>query len=299
MIDHEKESYAKGLFYGLFCYVLWGVFPIYWKLLKDVPAEQILAHRVIWSLLFLVGIILLIKNKTFLTYIKNKKIFWTLVVTSLLIAINWGVYIFAVNQGHIVEASLGYYINPIMSILLGVLFMKERLSRPQIIAVVFALAGVTWFVVSPGFVPWISLVLASSFSVYALLRKRINLESLPGLLIETIILAPIALWYLLYVDYHHTGAFLHHAALTDFLLIMGGPVTAIPLFMFGMAATRIPLSTIGFIQFLSPTISLLIGLFLYKESFSTNYFICFCMVWFGLATYIYSSYRGYRVKKRN
>jgi chloramphenicol-sensitive protein RarD len=177
--------------------------------------------------------------------------------------------------------------------------MKERLTRPQIIALVFALAGVTWLTVHLGFIPWISLILALSFSLYGLLRKRINLESLPGLLIETIILAPIALGYLLYVDHHQTGAFMHHSSLTDLLLILGGPVTAIPLFLFGMAATRIPLSTIGFIQYLSPTISLLIGLFLYKESFSANYFISFCLVWMGLATYLYSIYRGYRVNKRS
>jgi chloramphenicol-sensitive protein RarD len=299
MIDNKKESYAKGMIYALFCYILWGVFPIYWKMLKDVPAEQILAHRVIWSLLFLIGIILLIKNRSFLAYVKNRKIVVTLIATSLLIAVNWGVYIFAVNQGHIVEASLGYYINPIMSVLLGVLFMKERLTRPQIIALVFALAGVTWLTVHLGFIPWISLILALSFSLYGLLRKKINIESLPGLLIETIILAPIALVYLLYVDHHHTGVFMHHSGFTDFLLILGGPVTAIPLFLFGMAAIRIPLSSIGFIQYLSPTISLLIGLFIYKESFSTNYFISFCLVWIGLATYLYSIYRGYRENKRS
>jgi chloramphenicol-sensitive protein RarD len=298
MIDHKKESYTKGLIYAVFCYVLWGVFPIYWKLLKDVPAEQILAHRIIWSLLFLAGIILLIKNNAFLTYIKSSKIIAMLIVTSFLIAINWGVYIFAVNQGHIVEASLGYYINPIFSILLGVLFMKERLTRPQIIAVIFALAGVLWFTIHLGFVPWISLILASTFSLYGLLRKRINLESLPGLLIETIILSPLALWYLIHVDQQHTAAFMHQSALIDFLLIFGGPITAIPLFLFGMATTRIPLSMIGFIQYLSPTISLLIGLFLYKESFSTNYLISFCLVWIGLAFYLFSVYKGYRIKKR-
>ncbi len=297
MIDHKKKAYTKGLFAAILSYSLWGIFPIYWKLLDDVPAEQILAHRIIWSLIFLAGVILLIKNKSFLTYIKSRRILVTLLITSILIAVNWGVYIYAVNQNKIVESSLGYYINPIMNIILGVVFMKERLTRPQIIAVSFAIAGLIWLTIHIGTLPWISLVLPLSFALYGLLRKKIDLESLPGLLIETLIIAPIAILYLIYVEHNHTGAFMHYSALTDFLLILGGPVTAIPLFLFGMAATRIPLSTIGFVQYLSPTISLLLGLFLYKESFSTDYVISFCLVWIGLSIYLYSVFKSYRVKR--
>lgn len=297
-MDHNKENYIKGLIFALLCYTAWGVFPLYWKMLLIVPSEQILAHRVIWSLLFLSITILLMRKTALISYLKNPKIVGTLVFTSILIGLNWGVYIYAVNHGHIVESSLGYYINPIISVILGMLFLKERLNRLQMIAVFFAVAGVVWLTVHLGRLPWISLALAFSFSFYGFLRKKINLESLPGLLIETMILAPFALWYLWHVDQNHTGVFLNHSQMVDFLLILGGLITAIPLFMFGMAATRIPLSTLGFVQYLSPTIQLAIGLFVYKEIFSPAYLISFCLVWIGLTIYTFSLIKTVREKKR-
>jgi chloramphenicol-sensitive protein RarD len=211
---------------------------------------------------------------------------------------NWFVYIYAVNHNHIVEASLGYYINPLVNVLLGVLFLHERLRRMQVIAVILALAGVSWLTLHLGRLPWISLYLACSFAFYGLLRKKANLESLPGLLIETLILSPIALFYLIYANQMGTGMFLHHSILTDILLILGGPVTAIPLFWFGKAATRIPLSTIGFIQYLSPTFQLLIGLLVYHEEFSPVYLTCFGLVWSGLLIYTFSLVREYRISLR-
>jgi len=297
-MDHNKENYIKGLIFALVCYTAWGVFPLYWKMLLIVPSEQILAHRVIWSLLFLSITILLMRKTALISYLKKPKIVGTLVVTSILIGLNWGVYIYAVNHGHIVESSLGYYINPIISVILGVLFLKERLNRLQLIAVFFAVAGMVWLTVHLGRLPWISLALAFSFSFYGFLRKKINLESMPGLLIETMILAPFALWYLWHVDQIHTGVFLNHSQMVDFLLILGGLITAIPLFLFGMAATRIPLSTLGFVQYLSPTIQLAIGLFVYKETFSPAYLISFCLVWIGLTIYTYSLIKTVREKNR-
>lgn len=297
-MSHNKENYIKGLFYAIFCYSAWGVFPLYWKMLVVVSSEQILAHRVIWSLVFLAITILIMRKTAFLSYLKQPKIIGMLVITGFLIGLNWGVYIYAVNHGHIVESSLGYYINPLISVILGMLFLKERLSRLQTIAVLFALAGVVWLTVHIGRIPWISLTLALSFSFYGFLRKKINLESMPGLLIETMILAPFALWYLWHVDQNQTGVFLHYSHMIDFLLILGGLITAIPLFMFGMAATRIPLSTLGFVQYLSPTIQLAIGLFVYKETFSPSYLISFCLVWIGLAIYTYSLIRTVRERRR-
>ena len=297
-MSQNKENYIKGLIFAILCYSAWGVFPLYWKLLLIVPSEQILAHRAIWSLVFLAIIILLMRKTSLLSYLKKPKIIGMLVITSFLIGLNWGVYIYAVNHGHIVESSLGYYINPIISVLLGMLFLKERLSRLQTIAVIFALSGVIWLTVHLGRLPWISLVLAFSFSFYGFLRKRLNLESMPGLLIETMILAPFALWYLWHVDQNHTGVFLNHSQMIDFLLILGGLITAIPLFMFGMAATRIPLSTLGFVQYVSPTIQLLIGLFVYKETFSLAYLFSFSLVWVGLTIYTYSLIRTVRERKR-
>ena len=267
-------------------------------MLKMVPAEQILAHRVIWSLVFLSITILLMRKTAFLSYLKQPRIIGMLVITSFLIGLNWGVYIYAVNHEHIVESSLGYYINPLISVILGMLFLKERLSKLQTVAVLFAFAGMVWLTVHIGRIPWISLSLALSFSFYGFLRKKINLESLPGLLIETMILAPFALWYLWHVDQNQIGVFLHHSQLVDFLLILGGLITAIPLFVFGMAATRIPLSTLGFVQYLSPSIQLAIGLFVFKESFSPSFLISFSLVWIGLAIYSYSLIHSLRERKR-
>lgn len=297
-MKRDKENYIKGLVFAILCYSSWGVFPLYWKLLLIVPSEQILAHRVIWSLVFLAITILLMRKTSLLAYLKNPKIVGMLVITSFLIGMNWGVYIYAVNHGHIVESSLGYYINPIISVLLGMLFLKERLNRLQTIAVIFALSGVIWLTIHLGRLPWISLVLAFTFSFYGFLRKKVNLESMPGLLIETMVLAPFALWYLWHVDQNHTGVFLNHSQLIDFLLILGGLITALPLFMFGMAATRIPLSTLGFVQYLSPTIQLLIGLFVFKEYFSPAYMFSFGLVWIGLTIYTFSLIRTVRERER-
>ncbi|MDP4290223.1 MAG: EamA family transporter RarD [Bacteroidota bacterium] len=297
-MEHNKENYFKGLLYAIFCYSAWGVFPLYWKLLIIVPSEQILAHRMIWSMVFLAITILMMRKTSLVSYLRQPRIIGTLILTSILIGLNWGVYIYAVNHEHIVESSLGYYINPLLSVLLGLLFMKERLSKPQMVAVLFALAGLVWLTVDIGRIPWISLSLALTFSLYGFFRKKVNVESMPGLLIETMILAPFALWYLWHVDQNQTGVFLHHSHMTDFLLVLGGLITALPLFMFGMAATRIPLSTLGFVQYLSPTIQLMIGLFVYRETFSTAYFISFFLVWIGVVIYTYSLISAVRERKR-
>ncbi|HEX7411419.1 MAG TPA: EamA family transporter RarD, partial [Bacteroidales bacterium] len=239
MKQQNRDTYLSGLFYALACYSIWGVFPLYWKLLAHVPSQQILAHRIIWSVIFLIAMLFVIRNRNFLIYMKRPRTIGLLFVTGALIGGNWFVYIYAVNHDHIVEASLGYYINPLVNVLLGVLFLKERLGKMQVIAVAFALSGVTWLAFHIGRVPWISLFLAVSFALYGLFRKKANLESLPGLLIETLLLSPMAIGYLWFVNQQGTGVFLHSSFLTNALLIFGGPVTAIPLFWFGKAATRI------------------------------------------------------------
>lgn len=294
MNTNKGNQYLSGLFYALACYSAWGIFPLYWKMISVVPSQQILAHRIIWSVVFLLGMLMVLKNSNFLRYLKNPRILGLLFITGTLIGGNWFVYIYAVNHNHIVEASLGYYINPLVNVLLGVIFLHEKLKRTQIVAVLFAFAGVAWLTLHLGRVPWVSLYLAFSFAIYGLIRKKANLESLPGLLIETLILSPVALFYLFLVNHQGSGMFLHHSYLTDILLILGGPVTAIPLFWFGKAATRIPLSTIGFIQYLSPTLQLLIGLLIYKEAFSPVYLASFSLVWIGLIMYTVSLIRTYR-----
>lgn len=294
--NQQHKLYKTGLVYALLSYGVWGVFPLYWKMLLHVPAQQILAHRIVWSLIFLFLILAWRRDKIFLQYITSPRTLGILFITAALIGGNWFVYIYAVNSNHIVEASLGYYINPMVNILLGVIFLKERLSRIQIIAVAFAFAGVAFLTFHHGRVPVISLFLGFSFGIYGLLRKKANLQSMPGLMVETLLLAPVALWYLWSMNSLGTGAFGHHSLLTDMLLIVGGPVTALPLFWFGIAATRIPLSTLGFIQYLAPTLQLLIGIVVFREPFSFAYMVSFGLVWTGLGIYSYSVIRNLQNK---
>jgi chloramphenicol-sensitive protein RarD len=292
----QQKVYKTGLLYALLSYGVWGVFPLYWKLLLHVPPQQILAHRIVWSLLFLFLILAWRRNRVFLQYFTSPRILSTLLLTSALIGGNWFVYIYAVNNNHIVDSSLGYYINPIVNVLLGVIFLKERLSRIQIIAVLFAFAGVAYLTFHLGRLPIISLFLAFSFGLYGLMRKKANLQSMPGLMVETLLLAPVALWYLWHVNNMGSGVFTHYSVLSDLLLIIGGPVTALPLFWFGIAATRIPLSTLGFIQYIAPTIQLLIGIFVFNEPFNAAYMISFGLVWIGLGIYTFSIIRNMQNK---
>lgn len=295
---NRLSSYKKGLLFAVAAYFIWGIFPLYWKLLDQIPAVQILAHRIVWSFVFLAIIIMFSRDQSFRQYVQNKKVWWVLSLSAIFIACNWGIYIYAVNNEQIVEASLGYYINPIVNIALGIIFLKERLTRMQALAVAFALAGLAYLTIEMGRLPVISLLLALSFGIYALVRKKANLRSLPGLFIETLILVPVALAYLWFADRSGTGAFLHQSMLTNVLLILAGPVTAMPLFLFGIAATKIPLSTMGFIQYFSPTIQLLIGVVVFKETFTNANFISFALVWIGLAIYSYSIARQMHVRRK-
>lgn len=293
----QQKLYSTGLGYALLSFSLWGIFPLYWKMLSNVPPQQILAHRVVWSLIFLFIILAWRRDRIFLQYLSSPKIVGTLILSGTFIGINWFTYIYAVNNDHIVDASLGYYINPMVNILLGVVFLKERLSRLQIIAVVFAFAGVGYLTIHYGKLPVLSLVLAFSFGLYGLIRKKANLQSMPGLMVETLLLAPVALWYLWHVNTLGTGAFGHYSWKSDLLLLLAGPVTALPLFWFGIATTRIPLSTIGFMQYLAPSIQLLIGIFVFHEAFNSAYLVSFGLVWVGLGIYTYSIILG--MKRRN
>ena len=288
------SSYKKGLLFALAAYFIWGIFPLYWKMIDHIPAMQILAHRILWSFVFLAIIIVIGRNQNFLQYLKNKRVMLLLTASAILIAANWGIYIYAVNNNQIVEASLGYYINPIINVMLGMLFLKERLNKIQVAALLFALAGIAWLTFSVGKLPVISLLLAFTFGFYALIRKKANLQSMPGLLIETMVLVPVALAYLLFIAKAGSGAFLSGSVQDDIFLIVAGPVTAIPLFLFGIAAPKIPLSTMGFIQYFSPTIQLLIGVIIFNEPFTHANLVCFVLVWAGLALYSYSVVRQIR-----
>ncbi|MCD8073380.1 MAG: EamA family transporter RarD, partial [Alistipes sp.] len=282
-------TYNKGIVYAVACYVLWGVLPIFWKAITGIPALNILAHRMVWSFVFLIILVLFTDRRTFLDYIRRPMILSVSGIAGLLMSVNWGIFIYSVENGHIIEAGLGYYFNPLINVLLGYIFLKERLAPMQKFAVVLAFIGVAYVTLGYGKFPWISISLALSFGLYGLLKKKVNLESMPALTIETMMVFPLALGYLVYCwKTADPTPFFPHSPLTASFLLVSGVVTAVPLFWFGKAARVIPLSTLGFIQYLAPTLQLLLGIFVYGESFSREYFICFAFVWAGLIFYTVS-----------
>jgi chloramphenicol-sensitive protein RarD len=286
----------KGILNGLAAYVLWGFFPIYWKLLQDVPALQVIGHRIGWSFILLMGVILLTRQwKEFRSAAFAPRTIALYSVAAVLLSINWLVYVWGVNAGFIVETSLGYFINPLISVLLGMLFLGERLRPAQWVPVGLAAAGVTYLTVAYGRLPWIALSLAFSFGIYGLVKKVAPLGSLYGLTLETALVFPIALAYLLYVGVTGEGSFLRNGSLTDLLLIGTGVVTSIPLLMFASAARQIPLTMIGVLQYIAPTIQFLIGVFLYHEPFDQSRLIGFSLVWMALIIFWVENYFANRV----
>ena len=294
--NHKKLSYNQGIIYAVVCYIVWGLSPLFWKAITGVPAVNVLAHRIVWSFVFLLIWVLFTNRQTFISYIKQPKLLLRLGLAGFIISANWGLYIYAVAGNHIVEAGLGYYINPLVNVFLGYVFLKERLAPMQKIAVVFALIGVAYFTISYGRFPWISLLLAVTFGLYGLLKKKADLEAMPALTIETMMVFPLALAFLFYTA--GSGAetpFFPSSAATSILLVASGLITSVPLFWFGKSAQVIPLSTIGFLQYLNPTLQLLLGVFVYGETFGTEYLVCFAFVWAGLAFYTASILKGKKV----
>ncbi len=273
----------QGILYAIGAYVTWGVFPVYWKLLHQVPALQLISHRIVWSFLFLLGFILVTRQwQTFRSAISSRRILLIYFAAAILIGVNWLTYVWAVNAGFIVETSLGYFINPLLNVLLGVIFFRERLRAFQWIPVVMAAVGVIYLTVSYGRLPWIALTLAFSFGFYGLVKKMAPLGSLFGLSLETGILFLPAIGWLLYSESLGQGAFLHAGTGSDLLLVGAGLVTTIPLLMFASAAQRIPLSMLGIIQYIAPTLQFLLGVLAYKEPFTHTQLIGFGIVWVAL-----------------
>jgi len=245
---------------------MWGLFPLYWPLLEPTPAVQILAHRMIWSLVF-VAIVLLIRRRwAFVAQLcRDRRRLGLLVLAAVLVSVNWGIYIWAVNAGHVVETSLGYFINPLVNIALGVWVLRERLRPVQWIAVAVAAAAVVVITVDYGRLPWIALSLAVSFGGYGLVKKVVEVPALESLAAETVTMAPFAVIFLVAVEIHGTGAFGHVALGTNLLLIAAGAVTAIPLLWFAAAARRIPLSVMGLLQYITPVLQFMVGVFVRHE----------------------------------
>ena len=284
----------KGILYGIGAYVFWGFFPIYWKMLHHVPAIQLIGHRIIWSFLLLIVVILFTKQWTDFRKTVNAKVLRLYTLAALLIGVNWFLYVWAVNANFIVETSLGYFINPLLSVLMGVIFFKERLRFAQWIPVLLAAIGVTYLTFVYGRLPYIALSLALSFGLYGLVKKLSPLGSLYGLTIETGILFIPALLYLIVMQAKNTASFLNTGITSDILMIGAGLITTIPLLMFASAARSIPLWVVGLLQYIAPTLQFLIGVFVYKEPFSHNQLIGFGIVWAALLVFLVENYLANR-----
>jgi chloramphenicol-sensitive protein RarD len=281
----DRSEYIRGLIFAVLAFFTWGVLAVYWKLLKQVPPLEILSHRIWWAFVFLMFLLLFQKRLSVRKLLKNRKVFFTLLITALLIGGNWFTYIFAVNSNRIIETSMGYYINPIVSVFLGLIVLDEKLTTLQWVALGLASIGVLYMAFDYGKFPWIALILAFSFGFYGLFKKKAQLPSMLSLFVETIILAPFALAYIIRGEILGTGALFSISPLTDLLLIGAGVVTSLPLYWFARGAKRIPLSTVGFIQYLGPTLMLLIGVFLYGEPFTRAHAISFSLIWAALILY--------------
>ena len=291
---NDQKLSRSGLALGLGAYLLWGVLPLYFKAVDHVGALEIVAHRIVWSLFFLAALVSLRKRwPAIAAALATPRVLITLAVTAVLIGVNWLVYIYAVINGHVLEGSLGYYLNPLVNVLLGVVLLKERLTLMQKAAVFLAAAGVAVLAAGAGEAIWISLTLAASFALYGYLRKVATVESLEGLSIETAFLAPLALGWILWLQLSRTGAFLESGS-TDVLLILGGAITAIPLLLFTAAARRLPYSTLGFLQYLAPSLQFLLAVLAFEEPLTTAHMICFGAIWTALAMFIVEGIRGAR-----
>lgn len=287
------EKRTAGVLYATISYVFWGLSPIYWKLFSALDSSQILAHRMFWALF--VSLIMLASTgglKQFKTGLLNRSRLGWNILRAVLIAGNWYTYVWAVGHGRILEASLGYYLNPLVSILLGLVFLKEKLSRLQWTAVGFAAAGVCLKTILVGNFPFISILLALQFGFYGLLKKKSTEGSLAGLAIECLILLPISAAYLIFAETSGSGGFISAGAGMKLLFMTTGIVTVVPLFLFSKGTTRIPLTWIGILQFIAPTMMLLFGVFIYGESMSVYDLIGFAAVWAGIIIFLFSSRKG-------
>lgn len=277
---------ALGAAAAGFGYVLWGLSVIYYRQLEHVVPLEILAHRALWSLLLVAICILAFGRRAQLaTVLRDRRAMLMLAGTAAIIGSNWLVFIWAVNSGRILETSLGYFINPLMSVLAGVLLLGERLSRPQIVAMALAAAAVLYFTFALGFVPWISLFLAVSFAAYGYMKKVVRAEALEGLFVEVVILAPFGILWLLWMASHGGSVFGAGDLYTDILLVLTGPMTAVPLLLFTYGAQRIRLTTLGLMQYLVPTTSFLIAVFLYGEPFGVGQLVTFALIWVALGLF--------------
>ncbi|MFL6675638.1 MAG: EamA family transporter RarD [Massilia sp.] len=275
-----------GILSAALAFLAWGLFPLYFHAISEVPPLQILAHRMLWSLLFLVIVLAVRRQWGWLNLVRKPRVLGSFIASAFLLSANWLVYIWSVNNGHVIDASLGYFINPLVNIMFGYLLLKERLRPGQWAAIALAALGVAWLAWQAGTVPWIALMLATSFGAYGLLRKTAALGALEGLSFETMVLFPVAAAYVGWLTLHGDNAFINTTSgATRLLLVAAGPITAIPLLLFASGARQIPLSVLGLLQYLSPTLQFLLGVWLFHEAFSGDRLVGFLLIWGALALF--------------
>ena len=291
------ENYKQGIFFGLAAYVLWGILPVYWKALELISPFEILSSRFMWSCVFVFLLIIFQKKWPLFTkevkqVFSNVKTGAAMVAAGITISFNWGTFIWAVNNGHIVETSMGYYINPLVSILFAVVFLRERLDKMQLAVIACAFIGVASMVYSFGKIPWVSLTLAFTFALYGLLKKILPVSALTSIMLETLLITPLALVYE-YSLWQQGVSFHASGNLQVIMMLTGaGVVTAIPLLLFTAGARLLPLKIIGFLQYISPTLTLLIGVFVYNEAFTASHLLAFGWIWAALLLFIVSQLRS-------
>ena len=276
-----------GILSAALAFFLWGLFPLYFHALHAVPPLQILAHRILWSLLFLLIVLAVRRQWSWLAIVRKPRVIASFVASAFLLSANWLVYIWSVNNGHVIEASLGYFITPLVNIVFGFVLFKERLRPAQWGAIALAALGVAWLTWQAGTVPWIALTLAATFGAYGLMRKTAALGALEGLTLETMVLFPMAAAYVGWLTWHGQNDFVTTASdNTRLLLIAAGPLTAIPLLLFASGARKIPLSVLGLLQYMAPSLQFLLGVWVFHEAFSQERLIGFVVIWTALALYV-------------
>jgi len=293
--DQPTENNTAGIAYALGAFVLWGLAPLYFKELSHVAALEFLGFRMVWSFIFLIVLLFFRRSLKILIQeigqtFANKKLLFMLFLSAVLISSNWLVFIWAVANNHVMETSLGYFINPLVNVALGMLVLGERLSRVKLMAVGIATFGVIYLIVAQGIFPWVALYLAGSFALYGLIRKKVVIGAILGLWVEMLVLLPFAVGYLSFLNFSETSGRVSHDDYTLFMLILSGAVTTIPLVFFASAARRLPFSLLGLLQYIAPTMTLLMAVFLWGEQFTTAHMVAFSCIWGALAIYSADSF---------
>ena len=294
MTDDKNKPPVDGIVPGLVAYLIWGFLPVYFKLTQHVEPLEVLAHRIVWAVPF-GALILWYRDQWSEVWraLSNPRVLFWLLVAAAMIAVNWFVYIYAVQSNQVYQASLGYYINPLMYVLVGVTFLGERLRRLQVVSLVLAATGVLILTLSYGELPWIALALGVSFTAYGVIRKQVAVGAMPGLFVETMLLLPLALGWLVFVIESGQSSFLSGSTANDVLLIVAGPLTVVPLVCFAIAARKLTLTIIGFMQFIAPTLQFMVGV-AYGEVLTTAHLVCFVFIWTAVALFSFDVVRSNR-----